>query len=65
MRQFALLLVFIGIASCVVRLMDMEMRLLMWIDTWGEAVAWGIRGGFIAVGALLLLASKPKAAAKS
>lgn len=61
MRSLGLLLLVLGIGSCVVHFMDMEMRLLRWIDTWGENAAWGIRGGFIAVGLLLMVAGKKKA----
>lgn len=61
MRSLGLLLLVLGIGSCVVHFMDMEMRLLRWIDTWGENAAWGIRGGFIAVGLLLVMAGKKKA----
>lgn len=61
MRQFALLLLLLGIGSCVVHFMNMEMKLLRWIDTWGEGVAWGIRGGLIALGLLLMMAGGKKA----
>lgn len=61
MRSLGLLLLVLGIGSCVVHFMDMEMRLLRWIDTWGENAAWGIRGGFVAVGLLLMVAGKKKA----
>jgi hypothetical protein len=54
MRQLGLLLLVLGIGSCVVQLMDMEMRLLAWINQWGEPVAWAIRGGCIALGLLFL-----------
>lgn len=61
MRQLGILLALLGIASAVVHFMDMEMKLLMWIDTWGEGVAWGIRGGLVVVGALLAKLGAPKA----
>lgn len=60
MRQLALLLIVLGIGSCVVHFMNMEMKLLMWINNWGEGVAWGIRGGCIALGLLLLMATGKK-----
>ncbi len=61
MRQLGIFMALLGIASCVVYFMNMEMRLLMWIDTWGEGAAWGIRGGLIVVGALLFKMGAPKA----
>ncbi len=61
MRQFALLLLLLGIGSSVVHFMNREMKLLRWIDTWGEGVAWGLRGGLIALGLLLLMAGGKKA----
>lgn len=60
MRQLGVLLLILGIGSCVVYFMNMEMRLLMWINNWGENVAWGIRGGCILLGALLAFAGKKK-----
>ncbi|MCA8975093.1 MAG: hypothetical protein KDC98_10245 [Planctomycetes bacterium] len=62
MRSFGLLLVALAIGSTVVHFMNMEMKLLMWIDTWGEGAAWGIRGGLLVLGLLLAKAggSKPK-----
>ena len=60
MRSIGWLLIFLGIGSCVVHFMDLGMRLLGWIDTWGEGAAWGIRGGCIAVGLLMVVAGKSK-----
>lgn len=54
MRQLGLLLLILGIGSIVVHFMGREMSLLMWIDTWGEQVAWGIRIGVAVLGLLLL-----------
>lgn len=61
MRSLGFLLLVLGIGSSVVHFMDMEMRLLRWIDTWGDATAWGIRGGLVAVGLLLMMVGKKKA----
>ncbi|MBX7058831.1 MAG: hypothetical protein K1X75_12260 [Leptospirales bacterium] len=47
-----------GIVSSVVQFFNYEVRLLMWIDTWGETTAWLIRGGLIVVGALLFLVGR-------
>jgi hypothetical protein len=54
MRSLGFLLLVLGVGSSVVHFMDMEMRLLQWIDTWGEGAAWGIRGGLAVLGLLLI-----------
>jgi hypothetical protein len=64
MRQLGLLLVIVGIAACVVHLMEWDVKLLEWTNTWGEEVAWAIRGGFILLGLILLKAGKPSAPKK-
>lgn len=60
MRSLGFLLLLLGIGSVVVHFMEREMALLQWIDKWGEGPAWGIRGGCIALGLVLLLAGKKK-----
>lgn len=61
MRNFGFLLLALGVGSSVVYFLDMEMKFLRWINTWGENAAWGIRGGLIALGLLLFAVGKPKA----
>ncbi|MEO6597746.1 MAG: hypothetical protein ABIP94_23620 [Planctomycetota bacterium] len=61
MRFLGFLLLVLGIGSAVVHFMNMEMRLLRWIDNWGENTAWGIRGGCVLLGAILLFAGKSNA----
>ena len=60
MRSFGVLLVLLGIASSVFQFIGRETRLLMWINEWGEGVAWGIRAGCIVLGAVLIKLGKPK-----
>jgi hypothetical protein len=50
MKSFGSLLLFLGIGSSALYLIDYEFSLLMWIENWGETVAWGIRGGMFVVG---------------
>jgi hypothetical protein len=64
MRSIGSLLVLLGIVSCVVHFMNMEVKVLRWIDTWGDNAAWGIRGGFIVAGLLLMMVGKPAAPKK-
>lgn len=47
-----------GIISSGLHFIDYELRLLLWIETWGPTVAWAIRGGLIVVGALLFLVGR-------
>ncbi|MCA8957957.1 MAG: hypothetical protein KDC87_17915 [Planctomycetes bacterium] len=56
MKQLGGLLALFGIASIVLHFMNMELKILRWIDTWGEGPAWGIRAGLVVVGGLLFLA---------
>ena len=38
--------------------MGYEFKLLMWVDNWGEAVGWGIRGAFVVIGGALMFFDK-------
>ena len=49
-----------GALSGGLSLFDYEFSLLMWIDAWGDAVAWFIRGGLILLGLALVTADKRK-----
>ncbi|MBL8725736.1 MAG: hypothetical protein JNK49_16960 [Planctomycetes bacterium] len=60
MRRIGFLLLALGIVSSVMHFMDLELRVLRWINTWGEGAAWGIRGGFVALGLGLFALGKPK-----
>ncbi|MCA8969596.1 MAG: hypothetical protein KDC95_07430 [Planctomycetes bacterium] len=55
MKSLGTLLLLFGIASIAFSLLGREVRLLTWINNWGENVAWGIRGGFVVVGLLLMV----------
>lgn len=39
-----------GLVSIVLSFFDYNLRILMWIDSWGETMAWVIRIGLIIVG---------------
>ena len=47
-------LIFFGVGSAVLSFFEYELTLLMWVDTWGDGVAWLIRGAFILVGLALV-----------
>ena len=57
MKSFGSLLLFLGIGSSVLYLIDYNLSYLMWIDMWGETIGWAIRGVMtVAGGALFFLA---------
>ena len=57
MKSIGSFLLIIGLVATGLKLFggSYELRLLGWIDNWGDNVAWGIRAGFIIVGGLLML----------
>jgi hypothetical protein len=44
-----------GVGSAVLHVIGMEFVLLMWIDLWGEALGWAIRGVMVVAGLGLYL----------
>lgn len=60
MRQFGLLLVVLGLVSIGLQVFNMNVRYLIWVDNWGTNVGWGIRAGLVVLGAILMVAGKPK-----
>jgi len=53
MQSIGGLLVLLGAGSFVLHFMNMEFRLLSWVDTWGAGTGNGIRIGMIVVGAIV------------
>lgn len=51
-----------GAGSGLMSLFDYEFTLLGWIGTWGEGIAWLIRGAFILVGMGLVSREQKKQA---
>lgn len=47
---FALALAFLGMASMVLSFFGYEVIVLLWIDLWGETIAWVFRISMIVVG---------------
>jgi hypothetical protein len=62
MKSIGGFLVLMGVGSSVLYFMDMEFRLLMWIENWGPNVAWAIRGGCAVLGAVLWFVGMKSAA---
>ncbi|MDH5655066.1 MAG: hypothetical protein OEZ34_04125 [Spirochaetia bacterium] len=46
-------LFFFGVGSIILHFVDYEFIILMWVDMWGDTIAWVIRGGMITLGAVL------------
>lgn len=53
MKSIGGLLFLLGLGSFVLHYMNMEFKLLMWVDHWGPTVGTAIRVGMIVVGAAL------------
>jgi hypothetical protein len=53
MQGFGGFLVLMGAGSFVLHFMNMEFRLLGWVDNWGPAVGNGIRIAMIVVGGIV------------
>ena len=47
----------LGVGSIVLAQLEMEFRILSWIDNWGTGVGWGIKIALIVVGVGLWLMS--------
>jgi hypothetical protein len=39
-----------GVASIVLALIGFNLRILMWIDMWGDGVGWVIRAAIVVLG---------------
>ena len=50
-RSFAGFIAVAGLVSIVLNLVGYNLRILMWIDLWGDALGWVIRGGLHVGGA--------------
>lgn len=46
-----------GVASILLALIGFNLRILMWIDMWGEGAGWAIRAAIVALGAAIFFAS--------
>lgn len=53
MRQLGAYLMIFGIGSMILSLIELNLQILMWIDTWGDAIGWLIRFGLAGAGVLL------------
>ncbi len=58
MSRLGVNLIFFGLGSIVLNLLNFEFVILMWIDLWGPTVGWAIRLGMIGLGVVLMVAAK-------
>jgi hypothetical protein len=45
-----------GIVSIVLNFINFNLRILMWIDLWGEGVGWAIRVALVLIGGAIYAA---------
>ncbi len=53
MKNIGSILALAGIISIALYFFGYELKILGWIENWGETVAWVIRGGLVVVGGAL------------
>jgi hypothetical protein len=53
MRKIGSSMFILGLLAIVLNFANMVPRLLMWIYSWGEGVAWAIKIGLVILGAIL------------
>lgn len=53
MKKIGSTLVIVGVLAIVLNFVNMVPSVLMWIYSWGETTAWGIKIGVVVLGALL------------
>jgi len=53
MKSIGSTLLFFGIGTIVLNVIDFEFAILAWIDIWGETVGWAIRAAMIVGGGIL------------
>ena len=56
MGRVGSIMALLGVVSAVLSFTNYELRLLFWIENWGEPVAWLIRIGLVVVGVALIAA---------
>jgi hypothetical protein len=60
MQKLGSTLIILGLLAIVLNYANMVPRVLMWIYTWGEGVAWGIKIGVVALGAILYMLGRSR-----
>ena len=63
MKSFGSTLAILGILAIVLDFVNMVPKVLAWIYSWGDGVAWGIKIAFVVVGGALWLIGRNQEAA--
>lgn len=63
MKSFGSTLAILGILAIVLDFVNMVPKVLAWIYSWGDGVAWGIKIAFVVVGGVLWLIGRKQEAA--
>ena len=63
MKSFGSTLAILGILAIVLDFVNMVPKVLAWIYSWGDGVAWGIKIAFVVVGGVLWLIGRNQEAA--
>ncbi|UOR04816.1 hypothetical protein MUN82_17970 [Hymenobacter aerilatus] len=58
MKELGLGLFLLGLVSLVLPLLGMKFIFLTWIEQWGPAVSWAIRGGITLLGLIFYLSTR-------
>ncbi len=53
MKSIGSFMAIAGLISIALFFFGYELKILMWIDNWGETVGWLIRGGLVVIGAAI------------
>ena len=60
MKKIGSFMALIGLAAIVLNFFGLVPKILVWIYTWGDGVAWAIKLGLVAVGAILYFSGGSK-----
>ncbi len=53
MRTFGIYLLIFGVGSVILSFLDLNFKIMVWIDLWGPTIGWLIRLAFIGIGGAL------------
>ena len=62
MKSAGMWLAIFGFGSMALNFLGYEFTILMWIDTWGPEVGWGIRAALAATGVVMFVLGSRQAA---
>lgn len=55
MKSIGSTLLLLGVGSIALHIFDYNFTILSWINHWGEAVGWGIRGALVFAGGSMVI----------